>query len=85
MKVLIGAATYSVVAASMSQIIKVNFSNFYQCNVGPVYDFVNTLKESYGYLIGQTIYVVPLLILHIAFFYGAYKLYTLIEKCGSIK
>ena len=78
--VLIGAATYSIVAAVMSQVLQTNFSNFYVCNVGPVNDFINTIKDSIGYVGAQTIYVVILLILHIAFFYGSYKLYTLIEK-----
>ena len=64
----------------MSQVLQTNFSNFYVCNVGPVNDFINTIKDSIGYVGAQTIYVVILLILHIAFFYGSYKLYTLIEK-----
>ena len=83
LNVLIGAITYSAVAAIMSQILKTNFSNFYRCNIGPLNDLINTVKSSIGYAFGQTIYVVILFILHIAFFYGAYKLYTQVEKLAK--
>ena len=63
----------------MAQILKTNFSNFYTCNIGPINDFVNFVKDALGYGAGQTIYVIILLLLHVAFFYGAYKLYTLLD------
>ena len=79
-EVLIFASSYAVIAAVMAQILKTNFSNFYECNIGPVNELLNNVKESIGYAAGQTIYVVILLILHVAFFYGSYKLYILIDK-----
>ena len=76
---LMGAG-FSVLAGTMSQILKTNYANFYHCNVGPVNDFVNSIKESIGYAPAQTIYVVILGILHVLFFSGCYYLYKLIDK-----
>lgn len=77
--VLIASSIYASIAGIVSQILKTNFSNFYTCNIGPVNDFVNIVKNSLGYGAGQTIYVIILLLLHVAFFYGSYKLYCLLD------
>lgn len=77
--VLIASSIYASTAGIMAQILKTNFSNFYTCNIGPINDFVNFVKDALGYGAGQTIYVIILLLLHVAFFYGSYKLYTLLD------
>ncbi len=71
---------YSALAATMAQILKTNYSNFYKCNVGPIYDFINSLKESFGYVPIQICYVAVLFFLHIGFFMGSYYLYRAIDK-----
>ena len=38
------------------------------------------IKEAIGYFAGQSIYVIIMIILHIAFFYGTYKLYVIIDN-----
>lgn len=81
--VLIGAICYSVVAAVMAQVLETNFSNFYSCNIGPLNDLINVIKDNIGYAAGQTIYVVVLTILHIGFFLGSYALYKCIEKLSK--
>lgn len=73
-------AVYSATAAIMSQVLKTNFSNFYSCNIGPIGDFVNTIKGAIGDVAGQLIYVVVLFILHVLFFIGSYYLYRAIDK-----
>ena len=78
--VAIFAAAFSIVAGSMAQILETNYANFYTCNVPPVNDFVNSIKAVIGYAAGQTIYVVILGLLHVAFFIGCYKLYCVIDK-----
>ena len=80
---MIGAICYSVVAAVMAQILETNFSNFYSCNIGPLNDLINVIKDNIGYAAGQTIYVVVLTILHIGFFLGSYALYKCIEKLSE--
>lgn len=74
------ALGYSIVASSMAQILKTNFSNFYFCNIGPVNNFVNIAKETVGYAIGQALYVSILFVLHIAFLVFSYKVFKFIEK-----
>ena len=71
---------FSAGAGTMSQILKTNYANFYTCNIGPINDFVNTIKDALGYTVGQTIYVIILGILHVLFFIGCYYLYRAIEK-----
>ena len=71
---------FSAVAGTMSQILKTNYANFYTCNIGPINDFVNTIKDALGYTVGQTIYVIILGILHVLFFIGCYYLYRAIDK-----
>ena len=73
-------ACFSLVAGFMSQILKTNYANFYTCNVGPVNDFVNSIKDAIGYTAGQTIYVVILGLLHVGFFVLCYYLYRAIDK-----
>ena len=77
---MIFGAIFAIVSGSMAQILQVNFSNFYTCNVGPVNDFVNSVKDALGYAVGQTIYVVILGILHVLFFTACYYLYRGIDK-----
>lgn len=76
---LLGAG-FSAIAGTMSQILKTNYANFYTCNIGPVNDFVNVIKDALGYTLGQTIYVVILGILHVLFFIACYYLYRAIDK-----
>lgn len=78
--VLFLALGYSLVASIMAQILKTNFSNFYFCNIGPVNDFVNMVKDKWGYTVGQTIYVGILFVLHIAFLIFSYQVFKFIEK-----
>ena len=81
--VLFLALGYSLVASIMAQILKTNFSNFYTCNIGPVNDFVNMVKEKWGYTVGQTIYVCVLFVLHIAFLIFSYQVFKFIETIKS--
>ena len=73
-------AAFSAVAGTMSQLLKTNYANFYTCNIGPVNDFVNSIKDAIGYAAGQTIYVLILSVLHVLFFVACYYLYRAIDK-----
>ncbi len=77
------SAAYSLIAAVMAQILKVNFSNFYTCNVGPVAAMVDSVKVSVGYAVGQTVYVSVLFVLHVLFFMGSYAVWRAIDKMNS--
>lgn len=82
-EILIGAGIYSVIAALFSQLLKTNFSNFYECNIGPLKDLVDSIKASLGYGAGQAIYVFVLILLHIGFFILSYYVYRLVQKAVS--
>lgn len=71
---------YALLASSMAQILKENYSNFYKCNVGPINDLLISLKESIGYVPVQIAYVVVLFGLHIGFFVLSYLLYRAIDR-----
>ena len=77
---LVFSAGYSLIAATMAQLLKTNFSNFYSCNIGPIEAFVNSIKEAIGYAGAQAIYVSILFVLHVLFFLGSHYLYRAIDK-----
>ncbi len=79
-QMLIFACCYVAVAASMAQILKTNYSNFYTCNIAPVQAFVDSIKNSVGYAAGQAVYVLILGVLHVLFFLASYYLYRAIDK-----
>jgi hypothetical protein len=68
----------------MAQILKTNFSNFYSCNIEVVNNLVLSVKESIGNILGQALYVLILLVLHVGFFITSYYVYTKVEKLQNI-
>lgn len=82
--VVIASIIYSSIAALMAQILKTNFSNFYSCNIEVVNNLVLSVKESIGNILGQALYVLILLILHVGFFIASYYVYTKVEKLQNI-
>ena len=77
---IIFVAIFALLAATFSQILKTNFANFYSCNIEPLENVRLSIIDSIGYFGGQTIYVVVLYGLHVAFILGAYHLYLLLQK-----
>lgn len=71
---------YSVVAITFSYLLKTNFSNFYECNIGPIKALVDTISASAGETFGTIFYVVVLTCLHIGFFIGSYYVYRAISS-----
>jgi hypothetical protein len=71
---------YSLIAGGMAQILKVNFSNFYSCNIGPIEAIRTSLIGSIGYVATQFIYVSVLAILHVLFVLLAYVIFLGIKK-----
>ena len=79
-QVVIASLAYAVTAAITAQILKTNFSNFYECNIEPVRNLVNVIKAQIGNILGQILYVSVMIILHVGFFTLSYYIYILIEK-----
>lgn len=77
---LLGAG-FSAAAGTASNVLKVNFAKFLDCNdIPPVANLINSVKAVVGDTLGQFIYVIILGILHILFFLGCYYLYRAIDR-----
>lgn len=69
---------FSIVAAVMSQLLKTNYTNMYQCNV-PVFEEIRlSLQGVLGYGVTQCLYVLILTVLHILFVLMCYGLVKLV-------
>ena len=71
---------FSVVAAVMSQLLKTNYTNMYQCNI-PVFEEIRlSLQPVLGYWVTQGLYVSILTCLHILFVLMCYRLIKLVLR-----
>lgn len=76
---------YSLIAGSMANILKVNFNNFYECNIAPLRSLQVAVVEKMGWA-GQLIYVVVVAILIYLFAMLCYGLYRgFYAICSAIK
>ncbi len=78
--IILFTVCFCIAAASMSQIIKTNFANFYQCNVPVLESVRQNMQKSLGYVVTQLIYVSINSALHIVFVFVFYCLYSLFAK-----
>lgn len=71
---------FCVVAATMAQLLKTNYANFYSCNI-PVLEAVkNTMVGVLGAFWTQVLYVLIVATLHVLFVMMSYGLYRLARK-----
>jgi hypothetical protein len=70
---------YSAVAAPLAQILKVNFNNFYSCNVGPLEQVRISLQAVLGYGLTQVLYVLIVVMLDVLFTIMCYWFYRLLR------
>lgn len=71
---------FCLVAATMAQLLKTNYANFYSCNI-PVLETVRSaIRDSVGYVPAQIVYVSIVAAVHIFGSYGAYWLYRGLSK-----
>jgi hypothetical protein len=73
-------AIFCTVSASMAQILKTNFANYYQCNIAPLEAIRVSLQGVLGYGLTQFIYVVIVSVLTLAFVLMCAGLYKLLRK-----
>lgn len=76
---------FCAVSATMAQVLKTNFANFYSCNI-PVLEAVRVgLQPVLGSVVTQILYILINTALHIVFVYGAYWAYRLLRKLTGAK
>lgn len=76
---------FCTVSASMAQILKTNFANYYECNIAPLEAVRVSLQGVLGYGLTQLIYVVIVSALTVAFVLMCAGLYKLLRKLLSSK
>lgn len=66
---------FCVVSATMAQLLKTNYANFYSCNIAPLEAVRVNLQGVLGYGFTQVLYILIVSLLNILFVLGAYWVY----------
>ena len=83
--ILLFIGAFCVVSASMAQILKTNFANFYSCNIGPLEAVRLSIQEVLGYGATQVLYVLILTLLNLGFVLMCYWLCRLLLRFARSK
>lgn len=76
---------FCVVSATMAQLLKTNFNNFYSCNVPPLEDLRITVQGVLGYGLTQALYVLIVTVLDILFVLMSYWVYRFLRRIAIQK
>lgn len=71
---------FCIVSAVMAQILQTNFANFYECNIAPLEAIRVNIQGVLGYSLAQTIYVLILSAMNVAYVLMGYGIYRLLKK-----
>lgn len=71
---------FCAVSATMAQLLKTNFNNFYTCNIPPLEVVRQAVEAACGAVPAMLLYVLIVTVLDILFVSGAYWLYRLVRK-----
>ena len=77
---LVVTGVFCVISATMAQLLKTNFANFYECNIPPLESLRVSLQGVLGYGITQVLYVLIVSALTAAFVLLSYAVYRLLQK-----
>lgn len=78
------AAVFCVISASMAQILKTNYANFYSCNIPPLENVRLAVRDAMGAVVAQLFYVLVVSILTILFTLMCYWLYRLLKGKSKV-
>lgn len=76
---------FCVISATMAQVLKTNFNNFYSCNIAPLETLRQNMQAAMGYGATQAIYILIVTVLDILFVFGSYWLYIGLRKLTAGK
>lgn len=71
---------FCIVSATMAQVLKTNFNNFYTCNIAPLETVRQAVQNAVGAVPAQVLYILIVTVLDILFVWGSYWLYRLLQK-----
>lgn len=77
---MVVTAIFCAVSATMAQLLKTNYANFYECNIPPLENLRITLQGVLGYGITQVLYVLIVSALTAAFVLLSCVVYRLLRK-----
>lgn len=78
---------FCIVSSTMAQVLKTNYANYYSCNIPPLEAVRVQLQGVLGTVPTQILYILIVSALNLAFVYGAYWFYRLVQRlvCGLPK
>ena len=76
---------FCVISSAAANILKVNYANFYECNIPPLEAVRVAVQNAAGYVPAQILYVCIVSVLTVLYTWGAYWLYRLLRKFTAIK
>ena len=85
LKVQLFILGFCTVSASMAHILKVNFNNFYKCNIAPLEAVRQSVEASLGGAAAAIFYVLIVTVMDVLFVTGAYWFYRLLYRIFNNK
>lgn len=76
---------FCAVSATMAQLLKTNFNNFYTCNIPPLETVRQAVQTACGTVPAMLMYVLIVTALDILFVFGSYWLYRLVRNIFTKK
>ena len=70
---------FCTVSATMAQVLKTNYANYYSCNIPPLEAVRVQLQGALGVVPTQILYIAIVSALNVVFVYGAYWFYRLVR------
>ena len=83
--VLLFTAGFCTVSASMAQLLKTNYANYYSCNIPPLEAIRVSLQAPLGYVLTQLLYVLIVSLLNFGFVLMSYWLCRFLLKLTQQK
>ena len=71
---------FCAVSATMAQLLKTNYANYYSCNIPPLETIRLAVRNAVGAVPAQLLYILIVSLLNILFVWGSYWLYRLLQK-----
>lgn len=81
--VVIFTVCYCAVAATMAQVLKTNYANFYSCNIPPLEQLRLSVADVLGTVPTQFLYALIVSALTVGFVLGSYQLYRLVNRVNA--